>query len=288
MHRPYLRVFFVVLFLSTLAPGTIAGQEVAVDVNWQPKAGLALIDWLIIVAYGMGTIGLGWYYSRRQKSTDEYFIGTGSMNPILVGVSLFATLLSTVSYLSMPGESLGKGPVNMTSMLILPVVFVIVSFGLLPVYMKHRVTSAYELLEQRLGLSVRLLGAFMFIALRLAWMSLLIYLTAAALTIMLGVGENYIPLIALVTGFVAVIYTSLGGLRAVVITDFIQTVLLYGGALLVLGYDLLGSGWLCLDSDTMGSILGHPTDFQHRSLGPHNRCRHTVELCRLVRLYGGR
>jgi SSS family solute:Na+ symporter len=247
MQPSTLRTFIAMLVVSAITPATIVAQDPSLDAPWQPKAGLAWIDWMIIIAYGAGTIGLGWYYSRRQKSTNEYFIGTGSMNPILVGVSLFATLLSTVSYLSMPGESLGKGPVNMTSMLILPVVFVIVAYGLLPVYMKHRVTSAYELLEERLGLSVRLLGAAMFIALRLAWMSLLIYLTAAALTIMLGVGDNYIPLIALITGFVAVIYTSLGGLRAVVITDFIQTVLLYGGALLVLGtisWDLGGFGWI--------------------------------------------
>ena len=211
------------------------------------RGGLALIDWVIIAAYGCGTIWLGWFYSRKQQSTQEYFVGSGSMNPILVGVSLFATLLSTISYLSMPGETLGKGPVNMMSMFALPVVFAIVGFFLLPVYMKQRVTSAYELLENRLGLSVRLLGASLFVILRLIWMSLLIYLTAKALTIMLGVGEEQIPAIALVTGFVAVIYTSLGGLRAVIITDLMQTLLLYGGALLVLGmitYDLGGISWM--------------------------------------------
>ena len=197
--------------------------------------GLALIDWVIIVAYAVGTIGLGWYYSRRQKSTEEYFVGTGKMNPLLIGVSLFATLLSTISYLSMPGESLGKGPVNMLSMLALPFVYLVVGYVLLPVYMKQRVTSAYELLEVRLGLSIRMLGASMFIMLRLAWMSLLIYLTAKALQIMLGVSEEMIPVIAILTGGVAVTYTSLGGLRAVVITDFLQTILLFGGALLVLG-----------------------------------------------------
>lgn len=211
-----------------------------------PSAGLAVVDWIIIVAYACGTIGLGWYYSRKQQSTQEYFVGSGSMNPLLVGVSLFATLLSTISYLSMPGESLGKGPVNMMAMFALPAVFAIVGFGLLPIYMKQRVTSAYELLEEKLGLSVRLLGASMFVILRLVWMSLLIYLTAKALTIMLGVGEEQIPWIALATGSVAVIYTSLGGLRAVIITDLIQTVLLYGGAVLVLGmitYDLGGISW---------------------------------------------
>ncbi len=211
------------------------------------SSGLAVIDWIIIAVYGCGTIGLGWFYSRRQQSTQEYFVGSGNMNPILVGVSLFATLLSTISYLSMPGESLGKGPTMMLAMLALPAVFAIVGFVLLPIYMKQRVTSAYELLEEKLGLSVRLLGASMFVVLRLVWMSLLIFLTAKALTIMLGVGEDKIPLIALATGFVAVVYTSLGGLRAVIITDLIQTILLYGGALLVLGmitYDLGGIGWL--------------------------------------------
>ena len=212
----------------------------------EQSAGLRVIDWLIIAVYGCGTIGLGWYYGRSQKSTQEYFVGSGSMNPILVGVSLFATLLSTISYLSMPGEALGKGPVFMMSLLMLPVVFAIVGYFVLPLYMKQKVTSVYELLEEKLGLSVRMLGAGMFIVLRLVWMALLIYLTAKALTIMLGVGEEKIPIIAIVTGFVAVIYTSLGGLKAVVITDFIQTVLLFGGALLVLGvisYDLGGFGW---------------------------------------------
>lgn len=210
------------------------------------SGGLAEVDWAIIVAYALGTIGLGWYYSRRQASTKEYFVGSGKMNPFLVGVSLFATLLSTITYLSSPGEALGKGPVYLTTLLSLPLVYVVVAYWLLPVYMKQKVTSAYELLEERLGLGVRMLGAVMFVTLRLIWMSLLVYLTAKAMVIMLGVGEDRIPVVALVTGFVAVIYTSLGGLRAVVITDFLQTVLLFGGALLVLALitvDLGGFGW---------------------------------------------
>jgi len=232
--------------LLFLLPSVCSGAETAGETG-EELAGLSAIDWGIIGLYVAATLGLGWWYSRRQKSTEEYFVGSGKMNPFLVGVSLFATLLSTISYMSMPGEALGKGPVNMLSMFALPFVFAIVGFVLLPVYMKQRVTSAYELLEERLGLSIRMLGASMFVLLRLVWMSLLIYLTAKALTIMIGVGEDRIPMIALITGFVAVIYTSLGGLRAVIITDFMQTVLLYGGALLVLGtitYDLGNLDWV--------------------------------------------
>jgi SSS family solute:Na+ symporter len=200
--------------------------------------GLHWIDWGIIALYAASTICLGWYYSRRQKSTQEYFVGSGNMNPILIGISLFATLLSTISYLSMSGEALGKGPMYLTSIFAMPLIYVIVAYGLLPVYMRHRVTSAYELLEVKLGLSIRMLGAVMFVTLRLVWMSLLVFLTAKAMTIMLGIPEKdkaeWIPTIVLVTGFVAVVYTSLGGIRAVVITDLMQTILLFGGAVLVI------------------------------------------------------
>ncbi len=199
------------------------------------QTGLSWIDWTVIVVYASSTIVLGWYYSRRQKDSREYFIGSGSLNPVLVGVSLFATHLSTISYLSVPGETISKGPIMILLIIpCYPVSYFIVRRYLLSVYMRHRVTSAYELLEDRLGLGVRLLGAGMFVVVRLSWMCLLVYVAARAMTVMLGVSEEWIPWIVLVTGFVSIIYTSLGGLGAVVITDFLQTALLLGGAIVVI------------------------------------------------------
>ena len=191
-------------------------------------------------------IGIGWYYGCRQKSSDEYFVGNRAMNPILVGVSMFATLFSTITYLGIPGEYISKGPVIGLSMLSLPVVYLVVGYGLVPFYMRRRVTSAYELLEKQLGPSVRLLAASLFLLLRLVWMTLLVYLAAKALTGMMGVVAKWIPWIVLVTGFVSIIYTSLGGLQAVVITDLMQTLLLFGGALLVMitvTWHMGGFGW---------------------------------------------
>jgi SSS family solute:Na+ symporter len=196
--------------------------------------GLHFVDWMIIAIYAAGTITLGWYVSRKQTTTEEYFIGNGKMNPILIGVSLFATLLSTISYLSVPGEKLGKGPASLIPLIGMPVVYWVVAYCILPIYMKQRVTSAYELLEEKLGVGIRLLGATMFILLRLVWMALLIYLAAQALVVMMGVDKKWVPLIVMVTGFVAVIYTSLGGMQAVVITDLVQAILLFGGALIVI------------------------------------------------------
>ena len=208
--------------------------------------GLQTVDWICIGIYACVTIGIGWYFGRRQRSTKEYFVGRGNMNPVLIGISLFVTLLSTISYLSKPGEVLGKGPVLMTSLLILPFVFWVVSYGLLPVYMRQRVTSAYELLESRLGLGARMLGALMFIVLRLVWMSLLVYLAAKAMTVMIGISDEWIPIVVLITGFVAVIYTSVGGLQAVVVTDLLQFLLLLSGALLVVAmitFEMGGFSW---------------------------------------------
>lgn len=207
---------------------------------------MTLIDWIILGLYASSTIGLGWWMSRRQKDTSEYFVGSGRMNALLIGVSLFATLLSTITYLAIPGEVLGKGPVYLSNYISYPFVFLVLGFWILPVYMRRRVTSAYELLETRLGLSIRLLGMSMFILLRLVWMSLLVFLTSKAIAIMIGAGEEWVPWIVAVTGLFAITYTSLGGLRAVVITDLMQTILLYGGALLVIGtvtWKMGGFGW---------------------------------------------
>lgn len=204
------------------------------------------VDWIILFLYAFSTIGLGWYFGRKQEDTKEYFVGSGKMNPILIGVSLFATLLSTISYLAIPGEISGKGPIYLSNYIAYPFVFLVVGFVILPVYMRLRVTSAYELLEEKLGISIRLLGAVLFLLLRLVWMSLLVYLTAKAIAIMIGADEAMVPWIVLVTGIFAITYTSLGGLKAVVITDLLQTILLYGGALLVIGtitYKMGGFGW---------------------------------------------
>ncbi|MCA9131583.1 MAG: sodium/solute symporter [Planctomycetales bacterium] len=228
---------------ETASAATASAGEAAATLG---GGGLSLLDWTLIAIYAVATIALGWYFGRRQKSTKEYFVGSGNMHPLLVGVSLFATLLSTITYLSLPGEILGKGPVYLAVLAALPLTYVVVAYGLLPVYMKHNVTSAYELLEKRLGISVRLLGATMFLVMRLVWMSLLIYLAAKAMSVMLYGDTHHVTMIIWITGAVSVFYASIGGLRAVVITDFFQTMLLFGGALLVvaiISLDFGGFGW---------------------------------------------
>ena len=208
--------------------------------------GLHWIDAVIIAAYGGGILALGTWSGYRQRSLDEYFVGNRAMNPLLIGVSMFAKLCSTIRYLSPPGEIIKHGPVVLTSALAIPLTYYIVGYLMVPMYMLFKVTSAYELLEARLGLQDRLFGAMLFVVMRLVWMSTLIYFASEAMMTMLGVDARWLPVVTFATGAVAVDYSSLGGMRAVVITDLIQFLLLFGGAVLVVAtvtYRLGGFGW---------------------------------------------
>ncbi len=226
--------FFLFPFEAWAQEAAADGESTAAAGLAEPRHGLVLIDWIIIGLYAAAVVVMGWWFGRKQESTKEYFVGSGKMNPILIGVSLFATLLSTISYLAFPGETLGKGPAYMSFMLAYPFIFLIVGYWLLPTYMRNKVVSAYELLEINLGPSVRALGVVLFLCLRLVWMSLLVSVTSKAIVVMAGLEDSWIPWVAAITGLIAITYTSLGGLRAVVITDLLQTILLYGGAVLVL------------------------------------------------------
>ena len=196
--------------------------------------GLRWLDWVVIGLYGASMLGVGWYYSRKQTSTEEYFVAGRNMNSSIVGVSVYATLLSTISYLANPGEIIKHGPAIFSAMAAIPITFLVVGYFLIPYIMRVRITSAYEILEQRLGLSVRLLGSVVFIMIRLVWMALLVYLAAKAMVTMLDWGPETIPYVVIAAGLIAVGYTAMGGLRAVIVTDLLQFIILLGGAILTL------------------------------------------------------
>jgi solute:Na+ symporter, SSS family len=198
--------------------------------------GLHWIDWVVIVVYMVGVLYLGSYISKRQESNAEYFTAaTTHIHPILVGISLYAALLSTISYLGKPGEMIDKGPMAIIGQILsVPVAYLLVNYWLIPKIMQQRVTSAYELLQVRLGTTGRMLGAILFVKLRLVWMGLLVYVSATAIVVILNVELKWTPLVSAAIGIIPLIYTSMGGLRAVVIANVIQFFLLLLGAVLTI------------------------------------------------------
>jgi len=200
-------------------------------------AGLSALDWLVIAAYMVLVLAVGWYYSRKTASSDDYLLGGRQMKWYSLGLSLFATMLSAVTYLAIPGEMILQGPIFVIGKVAAyPLIVLIVGWWIIPRLMELPVTSAYEILELKLGLSVRLLGSVFFLSLRLMWMALVLYATVAKVLIpILGIDESATPWICVLLGVVTVVYTSMGGLRAVVVTDVLQSIILFGGALLTLG-----------------------------------------------------
>lgn len=193
---------------------------------------LASLDWAVITFYALGMLGVGIYYARRNRSSDDYLLGGRTMKPWAIGLSLFATLLSTVSYLAVPSEMIHRGPMILFGIAAYPLIVLIVGWLLIPRIMRFRVTTAYELLEVRLGLGARLLGSTIFVIMRLLWMAVIIYATCDKVLVPLtGLDKTATPWVCASMGIVTLIYTSIGGLQAVVWTDVLQTFILFFGAI---------------------------------------------------------
>src|SRR4051812_45300218 len=126
---------------------------------------MTTLDFIVIGVYAAAMLAIGRYYSRQTSNSEEYLLGGRKMNPFMIGVSLFAALTSTLSYLMLPGELIRHGPMIFAQLLSYPIAALVVGWFIIPVFMKQRVTSAYEILEARLGPEGRLLGAGMFVAL---------------------------------------------------------------------------------------------------------------------------
>lgn len=192
---------------------------------------LGSLDWCIIGAYALGMLSIGWYYSRRTKTQEQYLLGDRQMKPLMVGVSLFASLFSCISYLAWPGEIIKYGPMILTGILAYPFIGLIIGWLIIPFIMKLKVTSAYEILELRFDPTVRTLGSVLFLSLRLLWMSVIVYAMASKVLVPLtGLDPRLTPAVCAILAFVTIIYTAMGGLRAVVITDVIQAAILFGAA----------------------------------------------------------
>ena len=204
---------------------------------------LQLLDIGVIVIYVISILLVGWWYSRRQENTEEYFVASRGARPIIVGLSMMATLLSTISYIALPGELIKNGPGFMWGMLHFPISFIVVGYFVIPRIMKYKITSGYELLEYRFGSKIRKTGSILFILARLSWMSFIVFTCSLAVTTITQIPLLYILIFV---GILTTIYTVMGGIRAVLVTDTIQFGILSFGAVFVVAYVTYrcgGFGW---------------------------------------------
>lgn len=190
------------------------------------------LDFAVIGGYFVGLFLLG-LFLKDQKTSDDYFLAGRRASSLLAGISVFATLFSTMSYLALPGETIRHGIGFFSSLFAFVFIIPAVVYVIIPSLMRLPVTSVYEYLEKRFDPSVRRLGAWVFVVIRLVWMGLILYTASRAIGPMTGWS---LPTLVLVMGVVTVCYTTMGGMKAVIWSDFAQFVILFGGALFIPSY----------------------------------------------------
>ena len=143
-----------------------------------PHDGLNALDFIAVGGYLLVTVGIVWWSSRKQEDTEDFFLGGRRMPWMAVGLSMMATLLSTITYLGSPGEMIKNGIGWFSGYIAIPAAMVVVLLVWIPFFMRLRLTSAYEYLEQRFDGRVRLLAGVLFLLLRLGRPTPLVLRTA--------------------------------------------------------------------------------------------------------------
>ena len=203
--------------------------------------GMRLADYAAIAAYLVLTFGISLWFGHKQQSTTDFFLGGRRMPWFVVGLSILATLMSTSSYLGQPGEIIKHGVGLFAGTLAIPFSMVVVLCFWVPFFMRLRLTSAYEYLELRFNYAVRLIAALLFILLRVGWMSMVVYVASMAIDRMKGDDLTWLPgpdLYWWITavGLFAAVYTSIGGIQAMIWTDVLQFILMLAGVLFAIGF----------------------------------------------------
>ncbi|MGB0581875.1 MAG: sodium:solute symporter family transporter [Limisphaerales bacterium] len=176
------------------------------------------LDYAVIIAYLGMTLGLGFWFGRKQ-SRKEFFAAGGSMGWLAVGLSVMATLFSSNSFVFYPSAAFGGTVLIGLSLVTFTLMTPLIVYVFIPMFRRLECETAYHYLEKRFHVSVRCLASGLFILLRIAWMASATY--AASLVVATVAGVPQVAVIILL-GVVAIAYTIIGGLRAVMWTDVIQ------------------------------------------------------------------
>ncbi|MBM3800756.1 MAG: sodium/solute symporter [Acidimicrobiia bacterium] len=189
------------------------------------------LDWVVVALNLAVSAVVGAYFTRRNKSTDAYFLAGRKMSGAVVGLSLMATIISSMTFLAMPGFTFKQDWRYVYAHLPYLLVTVVALYLFMPFFRRTRIQSAYEYLERRFGVWARLYAATGFVLFHAFKMGAVLYAVSLPLASLCGVS---IAWIILVLGILVTAYTVAGGLEAVIWTDVIQGVALVLGAVICL------------------------------------------------------
>jgi len=197
------------------------------------------VDLAIIFGYLIGITAFGIWFSKKQKTTEDYFVGNRSVPWWAIAMSIVATETSTITFISVPGIVFAKGG----NFEFLQLVFgymlgrIVISAIFIPLYFKGKLQTVYQLLGDRFGTKVKMLASALFVVMRNIADGIRLLLTAIVLAaVYTAFQPNFSPNLVIVLsvillGVVMIIFTYYGGMEAVIWVEVIQLLIYLGGAI---------------------------------------------------------
>lgn len=218
----------IVITTGEIRPGVRTPRVQTLSIG-QSDQKFGVANYAVLGLYLAALVGMGIFFSRREKSTDDFFLAGKRVPWWAAGLSIYATQLSAITFVAIPALSYATNWVVFPGSICILIMAPIIIKFYLPFFRRLNVTTAYEYLEHRFNLAVRLFGSASFLAFQLLRMAVVIYLPALGLSAITGL-DVYVCI--LLMGILSTIYTVLGGIEAVIWTDVLQVFVLLGGLLI--------------------------------------------------------
>ncbi|MEB6123405.1 sodium:solute symporter [Mammaliicoccus sciuri] len=196
------------------------------------EVGFGTGNWIALIVYLIATLLVGVYFTKRAgQDTDAFFKAKGRVPAWAVGFSIYATTLSAITYMGTPERAFNTDWSYASGNIAIIAIIPLLIYFYIPFFRKLDVTTAYEYLEERFGITMRVIGSLAFTLFHIGRVAIVIYLPTLAIT---SVSDINPYLIAALVGLLCVIYTFMGGIEGVIWSDVIQGIILLGGAVAVI------------------------------------------------------
>ncbi|MGK0202172.1 MAG: SSS family solute:Na+ symporter [Planctomycetota bacterium] len=231
----------IVIATGEVSPG-VRTPAVRIVSTANQDAGFGVVNTIVLALYLLALVWIGVRFSKRGGDSNDFFLAGRRIPWWAAGISIFATQLSAITFVSTPALAYASDWLVLPGKAMILLMAPIVVLLYLPFFRRLNITTAYEYLERRFSLSVRLFGSASFIAFQLLRMAIVVFLPALALSTITGI-DVYACI--LIMGVLSTLYTVLGGMEAVIWTDVLQTFVLIGGmlvAIVIVAMDVGGFG----------------------------------------------
>lgn len=204
-----------------------------------------MLNSLVLVVYLLAMLGIGFYFSKSSgNSQDDYFKAGGRVPGWAAGFSIWATTLSAITFMSTPAKAFSTNWVFAVGNLAILAVAPIVVIYFIPFFRSLDVTTAYEYLEQRFDVRLRVASSLIFMLFHIFRIAIVIYLPTLAICAV----TNFNPyIVSIIIGILCIIYTFLGGLEGVIWSDVIQGIILLVGSILIIIWAFALMDWQVVD-----------------------------------------